>query len=140
MIFDFAAWPPGAIAVFSAACVAAVVAIVNVATTLIDGNVSRKKINDLVRREQWWTRWSWTIEKSLSKDAHDRFMGQAMMDALVDRPWLTEDDRQMALAIATAIVKRDEQAEAAAKKTPAGILKGGVQAVATRLRSGSEES
>lgn len=140
MTFDFEAWPPGAIAVFAAAAMAGFVALVNVVVTLVDGNVSRKKINDLVRREQWWTRWSWTIEKSLSKDAHDRFMGQAMMDALVDRPWLTDDDRQIALAIAKAIVKREEQAEAAAKKTPAGIFKGGVQAVTTRLRPGSEES
>lgn len=143
MSFDFATWPPGAIAAFLAACIAGLVAIANLIATLIDGNVSRKKINDLARREQWWTRWSWTIEKSLSKDAQDRFMGQAMMDALVDQAWLTEDDKRMALAIATAIVKRDELANELAeedeKRHTATTLKGRAQAVANKFRSRAED-
>lgn len=134
MNFDFTSWPTGAVAVFVASCITGGVAIVNIVVTFVDGNFSRAKINELVRREQWWTRWSWTIEKSLSNDPSDRFTGAAMMDALVERPWLTEDDRAMALAIAKAIVRRREEADRAAKNTPRGIAKTAVQAAAHRFR------
>ncbi len=105
----FNGWPPGALATFSAAVVAGVVGIVATAATVVDGIVSRRRITELAKREQWWTRWSFTVEKALSDDRAEREMGMVIMDALVDMPWLTEDDERIALAIANAIIARNEQ-------------------------------
>ncbi|WP_199220886.1 hypothetical protein [Rathayibacter tanaceti] len=62
-------------------------------------------------REQSWTRWSWTIEKALSDTPAEREMGLAMMDALSDMPWLTEDDERIALAVAQAVIARNQREE-----------------------------
>jgi len=114
MNFDFSHWDDAALATFVAALVAGGVALLTLIVTVIVGIVSSSKINNLTRREQWWTRWSWTIEKSLSQHRYEREIGQSMMDALVTRPWVTEDDKVMAKTIAAGIVKMEEAFAAAA--------------------------
>lgn len=100
-------WDPGAVATFYAALVGGAVALISLIATIMDGMASRRKISELTQREQWWTRWSWTVEKSLSESPAEREMGLVIMDALVDMPWLSEDDEQIALAVSRAVIARN---------------------------------
>jgi hypothetical protein len=100
-------WDPGAVATFYAALVGGIVALASLIATIVDGVASRRKLNELTKREQWWTRWSWTVEKSLSESPAEREMGLVIMDALVDMPWLSEDDEQIALAVSKAVIARN---------------------------------
>ncbi|WP_445996674.1 hypothetical protein ACUWEX_14265 [Okibacterium fritillariae] len=101
-------WSAGALATFWAAILASIIGVGSITATALSGSSSRKSIDRLATREQTWTRWSWTIEKALSENAAEREMGLAMMDALVDMPWLSDDDRRIALAIANAVIARNE--------------------------------
>ncbi|ONI61024.1 hypothetical protein ALI44B_10945 [Leifsonia sp. ALI-44-B] len=101
-------WSAEALATFWAAVLASIIGVGSIAATALSGSSSRKSIDRLTAREQTWTRWSWTIEKALSDNAAEREMGLAMMDALVDMPWLSEEDKRIALAIASAVIARNE--------------------------------
>ena len=101
-------WSAEALATFWAAILASVIGVGSITATALSGSSSRKSIDRLATREQTWTRWSWTIEKALSENAAEREMGLAMMDALVDMPWLSDEDRRIALAIANAVIARNE--------------------------------
>lgn len=104
-------WEDGAVATFVAALIAGVVGLAAIVVTVIDGISTRRVTKNFTAREQSWTRWSWTIEKTLSDTPAEREMGLAMMDALSDMPWLTEDDERIALAVAQAVIARNERKE-----------------------------
>ncbi|GAB3406748.1 hypothetical protein GCM10027515_21780 [Schumannella luteola] len=113
---DLSTWPPGALATFIAAVVAGVVAVTSTIATIIDGAASRRRTNELAKRKQWWTRWSFTIEKALSDDPSEREMGMVSMDARSDMPWLSEDDERIGYAISTAIIRRNSPNEPDARE------------------------
>jgi uncharacterized protein (DUF4213/DUF364 family) len=109
-------WDDGAVATFAAALVAGLVGLAAIVVTVTDGISTRRVTRNFTSREQSWTRWSWTIEKALSDDPSEREMGLAMMDALSDMPWLTEDDERIALAVAQAVLTRNQRDEPRARK------------------------
>lgn len=104
-------WEDGAVATFIAALIAGVVGLAAIVVTVVDGISTRRVTKNFTAREQSWTRWSWTIEKALSDTPAEREMGLAMMDALSDMPWLTEDDERIALAVAQAVIARNQREE-----------------------------
>ena len=106
---DLAAWPPGAAAVFLAACVSAVVSVVSVGVTVADARRSRRRLDAATVREQWWTRWSWTLERCLGPDADDRRAGVAMMRVLLALPWATSEDDDIAAVISSEIEHADRE-------------------------------
>lgn len=57
-----------------------------------------------VRREQYWTRFSWACEKSVSQVPGESEMGLAVLDALLDAPWTKDEDNEMALGVINVIV------------------------------------
>jgi hypothetical protein len=102
---DLASWPPGAAAVFLAACVSAVVSVVSVWVTVVEGRRSRRRLDAATVREQWWTRWSWTLERCLALSADQQRTGAAMMRVLLASPWATRDDEEIALVIGTEMAR-----------------------------------
>jgi hypothetical protein len=106
-LLDLASWPPGAAAVFLAACVSAVVSVVSVWVTVVEGWRSRRRLDAATVREQWWTRWSWTLEGCLGPDADDRRAGVAMMQVLLALPWATSEDDCIASVISSEIAHTD---------------------------------
>jgi len=56
-----------------------------------------------VGRDQWWRRFSWAIEKSISKDRSESELGLSVLIALVDVPWAQTEDNEMAIAVADVI-------------------------------------
>lgn len=57
-----------------------------------------------VRREQYWTRFSWACEKSVSHVPGESEMGLAVLDALLNAPWTKDEDNEMALGAINVIV------------------------------------
>lgn len=57
-----------------------------------------------VRREQYWTRFSWACEKSVSQVPGESEMGLAVLDALLNAPWTKDEDNEMALGAINVIV------------------------------------
>ncbi|MDD9208167.1 hypothetical protein PU560_17100 [Georgenia sp. 10Sc9-8] len=93
-----------------AAIIAAVAAIVGTIVTAVNGARSRKQVKELegsadaryreyTSREQWWTRFSWALEKAASPDENDAKLGLAVIYAMLDAPWVTTEDNEMALTI-----------------------------------------
>lgn len=105
-------WDPSAIATFWAAVIAGVVGLVAVIVTILDGIATRRVTRAFAAREQSWTRWSWAIEKAVSDSPAEREIGLAMMDALGDMPWLTEDDERIGLAVSGAVLARNAREDA----------------------------
>jgi len=104
---DLAAWPPGAAAVFLAACVSAVVSVVSVGATVADARRSRRRLDAATVREQWWTRWSWTLERCLGRSTDQQRAGAAMMCVLLASPWATREDEAIARVIGIEIARLD---------------------------------
>lgn len=102
----FPDWPRSAAATFAAAVLAAAVALVSVVTTVIDGAVSRRRASEAAHREQWWDRWSFTVDRALSVDPAQRRIGSTLLRVLVETPSATSDDRRMANAVAEALRDR----------------------------------
>ena len=78
-----------------AAIVGAVVAVINAA-----------KARQWVGRDQWWQRFSWAIEKSISHDKHESELGLSVLIAIIDVPWAKKEDNEMAVAVADLIASR----------------------------------
>lgn len=81
-------WEDGAVATFIAALIAGIVGLAAIVVTVINGISTRRVTKNFTAREQSWTRWSWTIEKTLSETLAEREMRLAMMNAVSDMPWL----------------------------------------------------
>ncbi|WP_435740157.1 hypothetical protein [Clavibacter nebraskensis] len=99
-------------ATFWAAVIAGVVGLVAVIVTILDGIATRRVTRAFAAREQSWTRWSWAIEKAVSERPAESEMGLAMLDALGDMPWLTEDDERIGFLVSEAVLARNEREDA----------------------------
>lgn len=104
----FSDWPSGAVATFGAATLAATVALVSVVATLLDGVASRRQGASAAARDQWWARWSFTIEKAMSEHPTDREIGLLLLALLVDIPVSPAEDVHTAIALARAVAAQDE--------------------------------
>lgn len=81
---------------------ALVAAIAAIAGAVIAG-VNAAKARNWIGREQWWQRFSWAIEKSISKDHEESELGLSVLIALIDVPWAKAEDNEMAIAVADVI-------------------------------------
>lgn len=103
-------WPPSAAATFAASALAAAVALLSILTTVIDGAVSRRRAATAAVRDQWWTRWSFTIEKAMKDRRPDREIGTLPLQLLVDIPVSPAEDVRTAIALARAVAAQDDAA------------------------------
>lgn len=55
-------------------------------------------------REQWWTRFSWAIEKAVSTEPAESELGLSVLLALIDVRWARREDNEMALAVADLVI------------------------------------
>lgn len=55
-------------------------------------------------REQWWTRFSWAIEKAVSREQAESELGLSVLLALIDVRWARREDNEMALAVADLVI------------------------------------
>lgn len=83
-----------------AAIIAAVAAIVGA----IIAGVSAGKTLQWVGRDQWWTRFSWSLEKAVSSDPQESELALSVLTALIDVPWAKDEDNEMAVAVANVIL------------------------------------
>lgn len=86
-----------------ATLVAAAIAALAAITAAIIGGVNASKSRQWVGRDQWWTRFSWAIEKSISSSPRESELGLSVLIALIDVPWAKDEDNEMAMAVADAI-------------------------------------
>ncbi|PPF54616.1 hypothetical protein C5C13_13380 [Clavibacter michiganensis] len=56
------------------------------------------------QRDQWWQRFTWACEKSVSQEPGQSEMGLSVLEALIAVPWATDEDNEMAIAVANTIV------------------------------------
>lgn len=70
----------------------------------IVGSASAAKGRDWEGRDQWWRRFSWALEKSISNDALESELGLSVLIALIDIPWAKREDNEMAIAVADVVV------------------------------------
>ena len=87
------------LATLIAAAIAALAAIIGA----IIGGINASKSRQWVGRDQWWTRFSWAIEKSISANPQESELGLSVLIALIDVPWAKDEDNEMAMAVADVI-------------------------------------
>jgi hypothetical protein len=92
-------------ATLAAALVAAAAAI----TGAVIGAVNASKSRQWVGRDQWWTRFSWALDKAISSNPQESELGLSVLIELIDVPWAKDEDNQMALAVADLIATRSAQ-------------------------------
>lgn len=90
-----------------AAIIAAVAAVVGATIAGFNAHKARQWVG----RDQWWTRFSWAIEKSISKNPSESELGLSVAAALIDVPWAKEEDNEMAIAVVNVIVSQGQDAE-----------------------------
>jgi hypothetical protein len=83
-----------------AAVIGGIFALVAAVLAAVNAHQSRK----WVRREQYWTRFSWACEKSVSQVPGESEMGLAVLDALLYAPWTRDEDSEMALGVINVVV------------------------------------
>ena len=76
---------------------------------IIVSAVSAAKAQQWVGRDQWWTRFSWALEKSVSDKPDESELGLSVLLALIDVPWAKSEDNEMALAVADVILNSSNQ-------------------------------
>jgi len=76
------------------ALVGAAVAAASVVVTLIEGRRTRRNTEFSVHRDLWWQRWTWVVERALSRDPDDHDAAALMTYALTTRSWATRDDER----------------------------------------------
>ena len=86
-----------------ATLIAAAIAAVAAITGAVIAGVNASKSRQWVGRDQWWTRFSWAIEKSISTHPRESELGLSVLIALIDVPWAKVEDNEMALAVADLI-------------------------------------
>ena len=86
---------------------ASLVAAVAAISGTIVAAVGSAKAHEWVGRDQWWTRFSWALEKSVSKDSQESELGLAVLIGLVDVPWAKREDNEMAIAAAGVVSHQD---------------------------------
>ncbi|GAB3042509.1 hypothetical protein GCM10027052_25710 [Parafrigoribacterium mesophilum] len=86
-----------------ATLIAAAIAAVAAITAAIISGVNASKSRQWVGRDQWWTRFSWAIEKAISLNPRESELGLSVLIALIDVPWAKDEDNEMALAVADLI-------------------------------------
>jgi hypothetical protein len=89
---------------------AVVAALAAIAGTIVAA-VGASKARDWVGRDQWWTRFSWALEKSVSKDFHESELGLSVLIALIDVPWAKREDNEMAIAVADVVAPHSDGME-----------------------------
>lgn len=87
---------------------AAVVGAIAAITAAVISGVSASKARQWVGRDQWWTRFSWALEKAVSSDTHESELGLSVLISLIDVPWAKEEDNEMALAVANVILAHSD--------------------------------
>ncbi len=58
-------------------------------------SLSAREDNRLARRDQWWARVQWALDKLLSDDENERKMGLLMVGRLAASDLATQDDARM---------------------------------------------
>ncbi|KTR51611.1 MULTISPECIES: hypothetical protein [Curtobacterium] len=74
------------------ALVGAAVAAASVVVTVVEGRRTRRNTEFSVHRDLWWQRWTWVVERALSRDPVDHDVAALMTYALATRSWVTRDD------------------------------------------------
>jgi hypothetical protein len=97
-------WTSQAVATVVAASIAALAAIVGAVVAFVNA----ARIRQFTRQEQWWTRFSWALDKANSADPREYELGLAVLIALIDVPWATQSDNEMAVALANTIVPPED--------------------------------
>lgn len=72
------------------------------------GAVNAYQARKWVRREQWWTRFSWASEKSVSQVPGESELGLSVLYALLAAPWTKEEDNEVAIEVINVIVANDD--------------------------------
>jgi hypothetical protein len=90
--------------------IAAVIAALAAVVGAVVAGVSAAKSRNWVGRDQWWQRFSWAIEKSISKDPSESELGLSVLIALIDVPWAKPEDNEMAVAVADVITPNNNRA------------------------------
>lgn len=85
-----------------AASVAAAAAVVGAVLAAIAAAKSRSWI----RRDQWWQRAQWGIEKALSANPQESEVGLAVLTKLVQLRWAQPEDNEIALVVADLVTDR----------------------------------
>ena len=100
MLIEAAATSPATSATLWAAVIGGFFAMLAAVLAAVNAHQSRK----WVRREQYWTRFSWACEKSVSQVPGESEMGLAVLEALLNAPWTKDEDNEMALGVINVIV------------------------------------
>jgi hypothetical protein len=90
-------WTPESVATLVAAGIAAVAALLAAVLSALSAHRTRRQTEQLERqadaryreytgREQWWTRFSWALEKAVSTNQEDAKLGLAVIVAMLDAP------------------------------------------------------
>ncbi len=88
-------WTTDALATVVAACIAAGSA---TAAAVVSG-INASRIRRFARREQWWARFSWAMERAISAEQRENELGLSVLNALIEVPWVTSEDSRMAVVI-----------------------------------------
>ncbi|TRW45902.1 hypothetical protein [Georgenia yuyongxinii] len=105
-------WTVDAVAAVTAATIAALVAGLAALLTWWSGKATReqaahlaqteeKRSRELTGRDQWWSRFTWAIEMITSDSGSKQDVGLAVLVRLLDAPWASRADNEIALAIST---------------------------------------
>jgi hypothetical protein len=72
--------------------------------------ISDRRFREFAGRDQWWTRFSWALERSTSPESQVSDLALKVLISLIGVPWASIEDNEMAYA-AAALIDRPKGGE-----------------------------
>lgn len=110
LLQEMAGWSAQAAATVIAAGVAALAAMAGIVIGVVNADRARvqahridraadQRMREFEGRSQWWTRFTWAMEKAVAPERQDFELGLTVLSGLVDARWATESDNEMAVQV-----------------------------------------
>ncbi|NQX28434.1 hypothetical protein HQQ81_13890 [Microbacteriaceae bacterium VKM Ac-2854] len=110
LLQELGGWSAQATATVIAAGVAAIAAIAGVVIGVVNSDRARvqadridraadRRMREFESRDQWWTRFSWAMERAVEPDPQKYRLGLAVLSNLLDQRWVAKEDNEMAIRV-----------------------------------------
>lgn len=121
LLQEMAGWSAQAAATVIAAGVAALAAMAGIVIGVVNADRARvqadridraadQRMREFESRDQWWTRFSWAMEKATAPDPQHYRLGLAVLSNLLDQRWVAEEDNEMAIRVKDLLARFEEGA------------------------------
>lgn len=108
LLHEFSGWSAQATATVVAVGVAALAAIAGIVIGVVNADRARvqaeridsandRRMREFESRDQWWSRFTWAMERAVEPEPHQNRLGLAALACLLELGWVAREDNEMAL-------------------------------------------